>query len=205
MPFFLKGFFLSLSLIVAIGAQNAFVIKQGMVKNHIFIVSGICFICDVVLMGLGVFGVGAFLAKNKILNLLIASIGILFVLYYGFLSLKSAFAPQSSPKFSPSNPLPLKKTILLTLAVTLLNPHVYLDTVFVIGASALMFSLGQKLLFALGASTASCLWFFGLGYGAFKLSQILSKITKLLDLLIALVMFFVAFSLIRYVWLLVGH
>ncbi|WP_104732310.1 LysE/ArgO family amino acid transporter [Helicobacter salomonis] len=205
MPFFLKGFFLSLSLIVAIGAQNAFVIKQGMIKNHIFIVSGICFICDVVLMGLGVFGVGAFLAKNKILNLLIASIGILFVLYYGFLSLKSAFAPQSSPKFSKSNPLPLKKTILLTLAVTLLNPHVYLDTVFVIGASALMFSVEQKLLFALGASTASCLWFFGLGYGAFKLSQILSKITKLLDLLIALVMFFVAFSLIRYVWLLVGH
>ncbi|BEG57440.1 hypothetical protein NHP21005_11280 [Helicobacter sp. NHP21005] len=60
MPFFLKGFFLSLSLIVAIGVQNAFIIKQGMIKNHIFIVSGICFICDVVLMGLGVFGVGGF-------------------------------------------------------------------------------------------------------------------------------------------------
>ena len=149
MEFFLKGFFLTLSLIVAIGAQNAFIIKQGIMKNHIFVVSGICFICDVVLMGLGVFGVGEFLAKNRILNLLIASVGILFVLYYGFASLKSAFFAESHPKFSQSKSLSLKKTILLTLAVTLLNPHVYLDTVFVVGASALMFSFDEKIIFAL--------------------------------------------------------
>ncbi|BEG57441.1 hypothetical protein NHP21005_11290 [Helicobacter sp. NHP21005] len=118
---------------------------------------------------------------------------------------KGGIYSRIAPKFSQSNPLPLRKTILLTLAVTLLNPHVYLDTVFVIGASALMFSVEQKLLFALGALSASCLWFFGLGYGAFKLSQILIKITRLLDLLIAAIMFFVAFSLMRYVWLLVWH
>ena len=199
MEFFLKGFFLTLSLIVAIGAQNAFIIKQGIMKNHIFVVSGICFICDVVLMGLGVFGVGEFLAKNRILNLLIASVGILFVLYYGFASLKSAFFAESHPKFSQSKSLSLKKTILLTLAVTLLNPHVYLDTVFVVGASALMFSFDEKIIFASGALVASFLWFFGLGYGALKLSQILIQITKIIDILIAIIMFFIAFSLLRYV------
>lgn len=198
MEFFLKGFFLTLSLIVAIGAQNAFIIKQGIMKNHIFVVSGICFICDVVLMGLGVFGVGEFLAKNRILNLIIALVGILFVLYYGFASLKSAFFAESHPKFSQSKSLPLKKTILLTLAATLLNPHVYLDTVFVVGASALMFSFDEKIIFASGALVASFLWFFGLGYGALKLSKILIKITKIIDILIAIIMFFIAFSLIRY-------
>lgn len=129
MLIFFKGFFLSLSLIVAIGAQNAFIIKQGISRNHIFVVSGICFICDVVLMGLGIFGVGEFLAKNRILNLSITIIGIAFVLYYGLVSLKSAFFVESHPKFSQSNSLPFKKTILLTLAVTLLNLHVYLDTI----------------------------------------------------------------------------
>ncbi|WP_300692434.1 MULTISPECIES: LysE/ArgO family amino acid transporter [Helicobacter] len=109
MSIFFKGFFLSLSLLIAIGAQNAFIIKQGISKNHIFVVSGICFFCDVVLMGFGIFGIGEFLAKNRILNLLIASVGILFVLYYGFLSLKSAFFAESHPKFLQSNSLSLKK------------------------------------------------------------------------------------------------
>ncbi|SQH70871.1 LysE/ArgO family amino acid transporter [Helicobacter mustelae] len=201
MLLFFKGFLLSLSLIVAIGAQNAFIIKQGISRNHIFIVSGICFVCDVILMGLGVFGVGEFLAKNRILNLLIASVGILFVLYYGFLSLKSAFLSQSGFEISQGNKLSLQKTILLTLAVTLLNPHVYLDTVFVIGASALMFSPEEKIIFASGALAASFLWFFGLGYGALRLSQILMKMIKIIDILIAVIIFFVAFSLIRYVLL----
>lgn len=85
------------------------------------------------------------------------------------------------------------------MAVTLLNPHVYLDTVFVIGATALMFNFDEKIIFAYGAFTASFLWFFGLGYGALKLSQILIQITKIIDILIAIIMFFIAFSLLRYV------
>ncbi|AWI34118.1 LysE/ArgO family amino acid transporter [Helicobacter apodemus] len=196
---FFKGFLLSFSLIAAIGAQNAFIIKQGISQNHIFIVSGICFLCDVVLMGFGVFGIGEFFAKNPVINLTIAILGILFILYYGFLSLKSAFLSQSSFEISQGNKLSLKKTILLTLAVTLLNPHVYLDTVFVIGAAVLMFSFDEKIIFASGALVASFLWFFGLGYGALKLSQILIKMTKTIDILIAIIMFFIAFSLIRYV------
>ncbi len=205
MQFFLKGFLLSLSLIVAIGAQNAFIIKQGITRNYVFVVSGICFICDVILMGLGIFGVGEFLAKNKVLNLLIASAGILFVVYYGFISLKSAFFQNHTLQLSTSNPLSLKKTILLTLAVTLLNPHVYLDTVFVIGASALTFSFEEKIIFAYGGLSASLLWFFGLGYGALRLSNVLIKIAKIIDIFVAIIMFVIAFSLIRYVFDLISN
>lgn len=200
MGIFLKGFLLSLSLIVAIGAQNAFIIKQGTTRNYVFVVSGICFICDVILMGLGIFGVGEFLAKNKVLNLLIASAGILFVVYYGFISLKSAFFQNYTLQLSTSNPLSLKKTILLALAVTLLNPHVYLDTVFVIGASALTFSFEEKIIFAYGGLSASFLWFFGVGYGALKLSKVLIKIAKIIDIFVAIIMFVIAFSLIRYIF-----
>ena len=200
MGIFLKGFLLSLSLIVAIGAQNAFIIKQGITRNYVFVVSGICFICDVILMGLGIFGVGEFLAKNKVLNLLIASAGILFVVYYGFISLKSAFFQDYTLQLSTSNPLSLKKTILLALAVTLLNPHVYLDTVFVIGASALTFSFEEKIIFAYGGLSASFLWFFGVGYGALKLSKVFIKIAKIIDIFVAIIMFVIAFSLIRYIF-----
>ncbi|WP_304150065.1 LysE/ArgO family amino acid transporter, partial [Helicobacter bilis] len=149
---------------------------------------------------LGIFGVGEFLAKNKVLNLLIASAGILFVVYYGFISLKSAFFQDYGLQLSTSNPLSLKKTILLALAVTLLNPHVYLDTVFVIGASALTFSFEEKIIFAYGGLSASFLWFFGLGYGALKLSKVLIKIAKIIDIFVAIIMFVIAFSLIRYIF-----
>lgn len=202
MQFFLNGFFLSLSLIVAIGAQNAFIIKQGIIRNYVFLVSGICFFCDMILMVFGVFGVGEFLAQNKILNICIALAGILFVVYYGLLSLKSAFS-NNIYQFSQYKTLSIQKTILLTLAVTLLNPHVYLDTVFVIGATALTFSFEEKILFAYGALSASFLWFFGLGYGALKLSRFLIKITKIIDIFITIVMFFIAFSLVKYVYYLI--
>lgn len=195
---FFKGFFLSLSLIVAIGAQNAFIIKQGISQNHIFVVSGICFLCDVILMNLGIFGVGEFLAKNRILNLCITIIGIAFVLCYGFLSLKATLFAQSSFEMQQPNKLSLQKTIFLTLAVTLLNPHVYLDTIFIVGASALMLGFDEKIIFACGALIASFLWFFGLGYGALRLSRILSKIDRIVDGFIAIIMFFVAYSLIRF-------
>lgn len=83
---FVQRFFLSLSLIVAIGAQNAFIIKQGLLKNHIFIVSGICFLCDIILMLVGIFGMGEFLARNPIMQFSIVGLGAIFVFYYGFLA-----------------------------------------------------------------------------------------------------------------------
>lgn len=196
---FFKGFLLSLSLIVAIGAQNVYIIKQAMLKNHIFAVCLTCFLCDVILMFVGIFGVGEFLAKNRIFNLCIAILGSIFVFYYGVTALKSTFSKESVLKFSESNPISLKKAITLTLVVTLLNPHVYLDTVFVVGASALMFNIEEKIIFACGSLSASCLWFFSLGYSALKLSPLLVKMARVIDGFIALIMFFIFFSLISYI------
>lgn len=196
---FIKGFFLSVSLIVAIGAQNAFIIKQGIHRNHIFAIVSTCFICDIILMCVGIFGVGELLAKNRYLNIGIAIVGIAFVVWYGILSLKSALKKQGSRDFSDFKKLSLKKTLALTLAVTLLNPQVYLDAVFVIGAYALVFDFSQKVIFAAGALSASFLWFFGLGYFTHKLSGILVRYIRFIDAFTAFIMFFIAYSLAIYV------
>ena len=132
---FLKGFFLSLSLIMAIGAQNAFVLRQGIAKNNVFYVCLVCFLCDFVLILAGIFGVGEVIAKNLIVNVLITALGILFVSYYAITALISAFSTKNSVIFEIEHSnFSIKKTIILTLCITLLNPHVYLDTVFVVGA-----------------------------------------------------------------------
>ncbi|SUX27552.1 CmeB [Campylobacter upsaliensis] len=142
-----KGFLLSLSLIVAIGAQNVFILRQALTNHYIFIVCLLCFLCDVILMCVGIFGVGEIFAKNQILALC----GVCFALYYAFLSLRAVFANSIKLQLAKENPPPLKKVIISTLLVTLANPHIYLDTVFLIGSAALNFSFDEKILFALGA------------------------------------------------------
>ncbi|WP_345790658.1 LysE/ArgO family amino acid transporter [Campylobacter vulpis] len=127
---FFKGFLLSLSLIAAIGAQNAFILKQALSNHYIFIVCSICFLCDVILMSVGIFGVGEIFAKNKILALILAFCGACFALYYAFLSLKAIFVSPMKIQLAKEKLPSLKKVIILTLLVTLANPHVYLDTVF---------------------------------------------------------------------------
>jgi len=197
---FLKGFFLSLSLIIAIGPQNIFILKQGLAKNHIFLVCSICFLCDGVLMNLGIFGVGEFLAHNKIISIILAVLGILFALYYAFLSLKAFFTKPFQPDLKSSNALSCKEVTLLTLAFTLFNPQVYLDTLFLVGAASLSFNFNEKLIFSLGAISASFLWFFALGYGAKKLSSCFktAKIAKFIELFIVFIMFALIYSLIKY-------
>lgn len=92
---FVRGFALGASLIIAIGPQNAFVIRQGLLKNHIFAVICVCLLCDIVVMGISVYGIGAMLQKNKLIHLVIGVIGILFLLFYAFLSFKNAIAPKT--------------------------------------------------------------------------------------------------------------
>ncbi|ARR02651.1 LysE/ArgO family amino acid transporter [Campylobacter vicugnae] len=198
---FLKGFFLSLSLIMAIGAQNAFVLRQGIAKNNVFYVCLVCFLCDFVLILAGIFGVGEVIAKNVIVNVLITALGILFVSYYAITALISAFSTKNSVIFEIEHSnFSIKKTIILTLCITLLNPHVYLDTVFVVGASALTFDMKEKIIFALGSLSASFIWFFSLGFGAKKFSHFLSKpiINKIIDIFIAIIMFFVVLTLVKF-------
>ncbi|CAG9467949.1 amino acid transporter [Campylobacter upsaliensis] len=195
-----KGFLLSLSLIVAIGAQNVFILRQALANHYIFIVCLLCFLCDVVLMCVGIFGVGEIFAKNQILALILAFCGVCFALYYAFLSLRAVFANSIKLQLAKEKLPSLKKVITLTLFVTLANPHVYLDTVFLVGSAALNFSFDEKILFALGALSASFLWFFSLGYGAKFLSfYIKPNFVKIIDLFVCFIMCMVAYSLILYI------
>jgi len=197
----LKGIITSGTLIVAIGAQNAFVLKQGLLKNNIFWVALICFLCDVLLMCTGVLGVGTVIKNNTFANVGLAIVGGLFLLLYGFKSFRSAFSSSHTMDVSTdSKIMPIHKTILLTLAITLLNPHVYLDTVVVIGGIAGTLTFDQKINFLIGALIASFVWFFGLGYGSRWLIPVFKqpKAWKVLDFGIGCLMFWLSYQLIQF-------
>lgn len=199
----LKGFLVSLSLICAIGAQNAFVLKQGLLKNNIFWICTTCFLCDFLLMCLGIFGVGEIINTNKILLITLTLAGVAFLISYGFLSFRSAFKASSSLKLQPDNlqKVSLASSISATLAITLLNPHVYLDTVVIIGGvSATLPSNFDKFSFMVGALIASFIWFYSLGYGAKKLSVYFTKprVWQIIECLVGILMWGIALSLLRF-------
>ncbi|MDF7670181.1 LysE/ArgO family amino acid transporter [Orbaceae bacterium ESL0721] len=198
----LNGAMISASLIIAIGAQNLFVLKQGLLKEHIFWVCLICFICDFLLLSIGVLGVGAFINQYPLLTQLVALAGVLFLIWYGILSFKSAWQGTSSLQVSSSNnqKKPLLAVVLSTLAVTLLNPHVYLDTVVIVGGIAGTLNGEQKVAFLIGAVIVSCIWFFGIGYGARLLAPLFKqkRVWTVLDCLIGIIMFYIAALLIKY-------
>ncbi|QIQ22030.1 LysE/ArgO family amino acid transporter [Zophobihabitans entericus] len=199
----LRGAIISGSLIIAIGAQNLFVLKQGLMRNHIFWVSLICFLCDAILISIGVLGVGGIISQSTIATIVLACGGAIFLLWYGFNAFKSAYKGNSFIDLSDKdlrNKTPLAKIILATLAITLLNPHVYLDTVVIIGGIAGTLSFEQKASFLIGAASASCIWFFGLGYGARLLTPMFrsKRMWQILDIFVGCVMFFIAYGLIRY-------
>ena len=191
----IPGLLTGLSLIVAIGAQNAFVLRQGLLKKHVLVMVLICAISDATLIILGVFGLGALIAALPWLLEVIRWVGVAFLVWYGSTSLRR-FMKNESLKAAESGSGNLKQTVLTTLALTFLNPHVYLDTVIFIGGIANQFG-DQKWSFALGAVTASFVWFFSLGFGASKASVLVSKpaFWKILDVFIAAVMYSLAITL----------
>jgi len=182
---------------LAIGAQNAFVLKQGLKKEFVFLVVALCIFFDIVLISLGVFGIGYFVAKNPFLIKIIAIVGILFLVSYGLLCLKSAIKGEHL-EVDNKNSKTLKATISLLVVLTLFNPHVYLDTILLIGGIGASYTeFNEKLLFITGCFFASFTWFTLLGYGSRVLIPLfLKKITwKILDTIIATVMFMIAYSL----------
>ena len=191
----LPGFLTGLSLIVAIGAQNAFVLRQGLLRKHVLVIVLICAISDATLIILGVLGLGALISALPWLLEVIRWVGVAFLVWYGSTSLKR-FMKNESLKAAEAGSGNLKQTVLTTLALTFLNPHVYLDTVIFIGGIANQFG-DQKWLFVIGAVTASFIWFFSLGFGASKASVLVSKpaFWKILDVFIAAVMFSLAITL----------
>ncbi|OBX05267.1 hypothetical protein QV06_03415 [Gallibacterium genomosp. 3] len=198
----IHGFFVSGGLIVAIGAQNAFVLKQGLLKQHIFAVALVCFLCDAILVSLGVLGLGSFISEHQIASITLAFIGAGFLFIYALRAWRSAYRGNSGLQVSTEeqNQNTLLKTILITLSITLLNPHVYLDTVVIIGGVAGTLMLSEKIWFLLGAILASGIWFFGLAYGSSLLTPLFKKpITwRILDCIIGIIMLVIAWGLFQY-------
>lgn len=201
MDSFLHGLVVCFGLIVSIGAQNAFLLKQGILKQHVFWIAFICFFCDVILMGLGILGLGSLIAQSPLVSLLLALIGAIFLFTYGSRSFISAYRGTTQLLTDPNTQQSsLKKAILVTLAITLLNPHVYIDTVVIVGGIGGTLSFEQKIQFLTGALLCSCLWFFGLGYGAGMLSRYFEKrrTWQILDTITGLIMYAIALSLVFY-------
>lgn len=194
---YLEGMLLSAGLIIAIGAQNAYVLKQGIQNNHVFVVATVCFLCDFILMSLGILGVGTFVAKNQLLQLLLAGGGMLYILWFALQSFLSIRHPQRLELKNTESAGSIKMVIVGALAITLLNPHVYLDTVVIIGGIAGTLETEHKPIFLMGVLTSSAIWFYGLAYGAHKLAPLFRKpITwQVLNFLIGSMMLFIAYQL----------
>ena len=171
---FFSGFSLGLSLILAIGAQNAFVLKQGIKKQHVFLVCTICALSDVVLIFAGVSGLGYVVERYQVIKTAALWGGFVFLSIYGLRSLYSAFSASHTLTSGDEEARGAAKTALLTLAFTWLNPHVYLDTALLLGSVSTKF--GERAgLFGVGAMCASFAFFFSLGYGARFLAPLFQK------------------------------
>ena len=197
MTAFLSGFTLGLGLIVAIGAQNAFVLRQGLKREHVFWVCLVCALSDAVLIAAGVAGFGFVVQQLPWLIEAMRYGGAAFLIAYGIRSVLAAFRSTETLEAAASSAGSLRKAILTVLAFTWLNPHVYLDTVVLLGSISTQFG-EAKPVFAAGAMTASFAFFFSLGYGARLLRPLFANVTawRLLDAATALVMFAIAAKLL---------
>ena len=198
---FLEGIALGASLIIAIGPQNAFVIQQGILRQHVFLAAFVCTFVDVVLIIVGAAGFGTLIAVIPSLKTYFLWGGILFLMGYGTLSLISSFKDHSDEDSLGKNEsgyLINRKSIIITAAgFSLLNPHVYLDTVILLGGLAAQYKIPERNYFAFGAIMASVVWFYCIGYGATLVAPWFesSKGKRILDLVIAMIMFVLAFVL----------
>lgn len=193
---FLEGFLLGLSLIVAIGAQNAFVLRQGLARHHVFAIVAVCALADAALIAAGVAGLGTLVAQSPRLMVAVTLGGALFLSLYAVLAARRACRPQRLEARDTAM-RSLRAALSMTLAFTFLNPHVYLDTVVLFGGLSARYLPEDRLLFATGGMAASAVWFFGLGYGARLLAPLFARPAawRVLDAAIAAVMAALAVSL----------
>ena len=198
-----KGFSLGISMILPIGSQNAMILNQSIKKNHHFTTAAMFAVSDIVLIALGIMGGSLLLASNDIMFNILTWGGILFLLTYGAMSLKSAFTAISSENDKLTTNKSLKMVIVTALLVTFLNPHVYIDTVMIIGSVGGQYQGDSKIFFMLGVMSASIVWFYALAFGAAKLSNQLSKprVKQAIDIIITVIMWTIAWSLLQ-TWLL---
>ncbi len=192
-----EGALISLSLIVAIGAQNAFVIRQGLSNRHVFLVCTICAFSDATLISLGVFGFGEIISNSENISELIRWFAISFLIIYSIMRFKAAYDGNALDINDENNFVSAKKTAIITLGFTWLNPHVYLDTTVLIGTASLQFQGDEKIAFAIGAMMSSFLFFYSLGFGARRLAPLLKteKVWKIIDVVIGIIMIWIAWSI----------
>ncbi len=194
---FVTGFFLGASLIIAIGAQNAFILRQGLLRQHVFVLCLICAASDALLIAAGVAGLGAVIEQSPTLLTAIRLGGAAFLIWYAIVALRRALNPVAMDLQGQASGS-LKAAIATCLAFTFLNPHVYLDTVLLVGSLSAPFEGNARLAYTIGAMLASFVWFFGLGYGARLLAPVFQKQRswQVLDCFIAAVMTLIALSLL---------
>ncbi|MGZ0211347.1 MAG: LysE/ArgO family amino acid transporter [Actinomycetales bacterium] len=193
----LAGFGFGLSLIIAIGAQNAFVLRQGLRREHITAVVLVCALSDIVLIVAGVAGLGALIEQAGWLLVVARIGGALFLLVYAFLSIRRAARPQALTTTAAGTGMTLAAALSTALALTWLNPHVYIDTVLLLGSIGGTYG-DNRWWFALGACIGSVVWFSAIGYGSRFLRPLFAKpmAWRVLDIVIAVIMVVLAASLI---------
>ena len=172
-----QGFLLCASLIIAVGPQNLFVLRQGLRGKHLFATALICALADLLLISVGVGGLGTFIRSSELLLNTTTWGGAMFLLGYGVRSLRAAWQNQGADLNTSTDAPEVKlwQTALTILAISLLNPAAYLDTVLMVGTTSSQYPVEQRIIFGAGAVMASTLWFFTLTYGSSRLKPLLSR------------------------------
>jgi L-lysine exporter family protein LysE/ArgO len=193
----LSGFALGGSLIIAIGAQNAFILRQGLIRAHVFVLCLICALSDAVLIAAGVAGLGTLVSRSPLLISAVTLGGAIFLGTYAAMAFRRAAKPGALVAGAPEG-MALKPAVLACLAFTFLNPHVYLDTVVLLGSLSAGREGAERWAYGMGAAIASFTWFFGLGYGARYLAPLFARPAawRILDVLIGVVMAMLALGLL---------
>jgi len=195
-----QGFGLGAGLIIAIGAQNAYVLKLGLSRTHVFPVTTFCFLADALLIAAGAAGMGTLVASNPTLTLIAGIGGAAFLFFYGLRAFRLALKPGTlKAGGNGGGQGGLGAALGVAAALTFLNPHVYLDTVVLLGSIAGQYPPNERIVFGTGAAVASAVWFYGLGFGATLLAPVFARprAWQVLDASIGCVMWGIAFALVR--------
>lgn len=193
----LQGFTIGLAMIIPIGAQNAFVLSRGIHRNHHLLTATLCSLCDLTLIAIGVFGGANVLATSPLGMALLTWGGVLFLGWFGARSLLSAWRGKGEGLAESAQQMGAKSVLAMTLGVTLLNPHVYLDTLMLLGSLGSQVSESLRPAFAAGAMLASLVWFYSLALGAAALAPWLARgrVQQGIDLLVGIIMLSLAVQL----------
>lgn len=200
---YLEGLFLQASLILALGAQNLFVLESGLRKRRHFYVAALCTLCDTALITLGVLGAASIFVQIPWLKILFGFLGVAFLAYYGLLKLRERPVIITSGSGGDVALASIAVVTGQTLAFSLLNPHVYLDTIILIGGYSSRFPLAwDRFIFGMGASTFSLIWFFGLSFAAASMSRTMNnaKVMRCVSIISGVVLLALAIKLGIDVW-----